>query len=528
MPSQGPVVTVPNRPFSTETITGLMLPDGVFESSLGHQRINAHFRNLDAAPITNASIYIEGASDPSIVIMPSTYFLSVLPVGGSRLLNWDIDVTATPPGWYQVSFIIQNATGLTRVIKKIFVLRVQFNPVTKIFRAYVPEAVVEVGFRDLIGPKESCCPRTSRSDENTRTRGEAVSFLNNVARLPISHNDPTFEFCPPGYLPHLVDTVIIRTPPFAGQYGDYPFQDIVWKMVLCCILAILLIAAAIACAVTGECDLTVTSGGGNGSGGGGGGGGGSGETSNCCGVQAEGGGSSTAAAGILAAAAVVAFAAGASDGPDPISRGEDHTTPALGELTTHERISLEFSYPDPISLGKPFAVGLKWDYTRITTGQSYTYSASDTQHNLHTLSHYEINAPNVVRRYKREPFIVRGKFFGPDGQQFRGDDLLVQCLLVGPKGQYRTFLMQDDGLAPDEKARDGVYTGVYQFALEENADGFWMYYVVAQDINTAQPEMSPQQQAEIVGGMVRTHQLTITIGGGTCPLVPDGDVNVIG
>jgi len=27
--------------------------------------------------------------------------------------------------------------------------------------------------------------------------------------------------------------------------------------------------------------------------------------------------------------------------------------------------------------------------------------------------------------------------------------------------------------------------------------------------------------------MVLTHQLTINLGGGTCPLVPDGHVNVI-
>jgi hypothetical protein len=51
--------------------------------------------------------------------------------------------------------------------------------------------------------------------------------------------------------------------------------------------------------------------------------------------------------------------------------------------------------------------------------------------------------------------------------------------------------------------------------------------LIAQDFNTAQPNMDPDEAAQIIGGMVLTHQLTINLGGGTCPLVPDGHVNVI-
>jgi hypothetical protein len=59
--------------------------------------------------------------------------------------------------------------------------------------------------------------------------------------------------------------------------------------------------------------------------------------------------------------------------------------------------------------------------------------------------------------------------------------------------------MQDDGIPPDAVANDGTYTGQYQFAVEKNADGLWKFFVIAQDINNAQPTMSPEQQAEIVG-----------------------------
>ena len=281
-----------------------------------------------------------------------------------------------------------------------------------------------------------------------------------------------------------------------------------------------MIAAAVDCAIQGHCNITVGSGGG--------GGGGGGTTPNCCGVGATGGGSNKVAAGLVAAAAAAATAAAASDGPDPIRRGQEHTLPAETELTTQERLHLEATYPEPVALGKPFTADLKWEYTRVTTGQSYTFAANDSKKNLHTLSRYEIDAPNIVRRYQRQPFVIKGRFFDENGQLVTGDELLVQCILTGPAGQYRVFPMQDNGVAPDSAANDGTFTGQYQFAEEKNADGLWMLFVVAQDINTAQPIMSPEQQAEIVGGLVRTHQLTITIGGGTCPLVPDGDVNVIG
>jgi len=68
-PVNPPFVTVPNRPFSTEIITGLMLPDGIFESALGNQRLNAHFRNEDANSVS-VNVYVESVSDPRFVVTP--------------------------------------------------------------------------------------------------------------------------------------------------------------------------------------------------------------------------------------------------------------------------------------------------------------------------------------------------------------------------------------------------------------------------------------------------------------------------
>src|SRR5215475_2077333 len=105
------MVTVPNRPFSTDRITGLMLPDGIFESTLGKQRINAQFKNAGASTVNNTQIYIESVSHPAIVFTPFTHFVGALSSGAVRVLSWEADFSAVPPGVYHISFISENAAG---------------------------------------------------------------------------------------------------------------------------------------------------------------------------------------------------------------------------------------------------------------------------------------------------------------------------------------------------------------------------------------------------------------------------------
>ena len=187
---------------------------------------------------------------------------------------------------------------------------------------------------------------------------------------------------------------------------------------------------------------------------------------------------------------------------------------------------MAFDYPEPVALGKPFSASLKWTYERVTTGSTYSFSANDKNQNIHVLSSYSITAPEVVHRYKKEPFLIKAKFFDKDKKLLKGGQLLVQCFLIGPNGEGVKLLMQDDGNHPDEIPSDGIYTGIHYFENEENPQGLWTYYVIAQDINHAQPDMTPEEAAQIIGGMVVTHQLVITFDEDECPLIPDGNVQV--
>lgn len=143
------------------------------------------------------------------------------------------------------------------------------------------------------------------------------------------------------------------------------------------------------------------------------------------------------------------------------------------------------------------------------------------------LSRYDIWAPDVLHDTAGETFEVKAEFYDADGRQLRGGRLFVQCFLITPSGRYYRTTLADDGRAPDTAANDGTYTGGFPRLAQEMEAGTWSYFVIAQDVNDADPGMDPDQAAQIIGGMVVTHQLTIDFSGGTCPLVPDGQVEVV-
>jgi hypothetical protein len=432
-------------------------------------------------------------------------------------LSWSVDVGLAPPGVHYVSFISEDASGRNRAIKKIFVTRVNYDSATQTFSAEAAEGTLSVRLKEMVGPKDLNCCKQVRGHPSVPDR-EGENILAQLGELwsSIDVDDPDLQYCPPAYLLRHLELVVTPDVPFAGQFSDLPFEDPWWKTLLAVIAIILLIAAAIVFLVGGGGGVVI---------GGIGNGIGALVVLSCCAAPAVG---AVIASIILGAGALVTGAIAATkDGRDPFRRGQDNTSPAAEEFTLSERVDLLISYPEPVTPGKPFAVGAKWEYTRETTGASYTHSVSETNNNIHVLSRYHITHPDVVRAYKKEPFIVKAEFFDQDDKPLRGDQLFVQCILQGPAGQHRRFMLQDSGIEPDEEAQDGVYTGIFDFVREEKPAGIWIVWVIAQDVNNAQPDLSPEQAAQIIGGMVRTHQLTITFDGGTCPLVPDGHVNVI-
>lgn len=526
---------IPNRPFAIDLFTGLMLPDGIFVTLLGKQNLTVQIKNHGASATAASSVYIESVSHPSIDVFANTHTLAPLPSQAATSVAWTVDVTNCPAGVHYVSVIVDEGGTKKRLIKKFFVLGVTFDP-SNGFTAEMPEGRMKAKFGALVKARKNCCahpkpiepdrepPRNdddqrcdcgkdgkARKEKANRTMAELVSSFRGHER--------DFLFCPPGYLLKTAEYSWEPTPGYQGQYSDLPFDDPWWKVALAILAVLLLIAAAIAEATDGTGSVTVstedppTS---------------SGPVEDCCGVEASGGGTSYLAAGLVAAAAAAATVAGLSDARDAFRIGEDKTPPGEGETTLSEHFAVEFAYPEAVALGRPFVVETDWKYRRQTDSNAYDHAQKDAHSNVHVVSSYQITAPEIAERHRRDnPWIVKAKFHDANAKLFKGEQLFVQCFMVGPSGQWSRHVLQDDGIWPDENANDGTYSAHVDFGRMKAEKGMWHYYVIAQDVNHAQPDMEPEDAAQIIGGMVLTHQLTLSFSEDECPIVPDGYVLVV-
>jgi hypothetical protein len=505
------MIAINNRPFASDLITGLMLPDGIFEASLGKMKLNAHFNNSSPSSLSNLNIYAESASHPGILITPITHVVTSIGAGSAVLRSWDVDISAVPAGEYYISFIAENSSGRQRIIKKIFVTRIEFNASNHTFSAQTPQGVYTLRYREITEVNSSKCCRkkgNSESDLHDFKLFENLSYTFSIGLRKI-------ELCPILFLPLEQETGWIPNPQYDGQYSDLPFEDPWWKILIAIIAFLILVAAAIVEGTSGTGSITASIG----------------CPSTPSGVCGSGGGSSPVAAGLVIAAAVVAGIAVYSDERDLLRIGQDKTPPGVGESTIKENLITKIKYLEAIEFGKPFKVGVDWKYERITRDlggieKSYLYAESVVNSNVHLLSKYEVSAPDVIRVYKEEPFIVRASFYDEEERLFEGSQLFVKCFLVrNDESKWLDFIMEDNGNKPDKSRNDGVYTGIHYF--DRSDEGRWKIYVIAQDVNYANENMTPEEAAQIIGGIVLTNQASVSFSGGTCPLVPDGDVEVI-
>jgi hypothetical protein len=229
------------------------------------------------------------------VVTSATNFVGSLGSGASDLFTWQADFAGATSGKHLISFIVSTPTESKRIFARIFVTAVTFDSTTKTFTATVPEGSLAVQFIDLVGPTIPCACDCTTHPPGCDPSDDVIQRVASAFALEVP--GPNFKLCVGGFLPHEVVIGLTPQPPYSGQYGDLPFSDPWWKIVLCIIAALLAIAAAIVQNLSGGGKLTVS---------GGTSGGGIDGNQDCCGFQVRGGGNSKVAAGLLAAAAAVA------------------------------------------------------------------------------------------------------------------------------------------------------------------------------------------------------------------------------
>jgi hypothetical protein len=494
------------RPFSVEPLTGVMLPDGIFDTAIFQQRITCYYTNVGITSLSNVTIYLESIGDLTITPQAKTYTFPEIKPGASIQVSWLADFRNASPGKKNVSFIAK-ADGLTlkRTIKQIFVSKTTYDPVSKTFTCAVPEGSITVDFKEVIGPSKD----QPRCDCDRPPKG------------------------PPFGGPWLVTQMsagVSPNPPYSGTFGDLPFQDPWWKILGWIVFAIAALVAAIAAAV-GEGTAGIAASGtfdeSTGS-------------VSCCTPDPGGTADLTGAdtvAGIASVVGTVGLAVGLADTIDPWRRGQEATPPAPGEQTIREDLEASFKYLEPLVAGKPYAVEVRWLYTRVTTGKTYTYSVSEVVNNIHVLEKLEVTAPEKVILFK-DPFVIQARFLRRADQPFVGDELYAYAIVTSPSGIGFRVPLLDDGNEFDNLQNDGTYTGVLdwkkvrtllrQAEERENLNGYWRVYVYAQDVNDAKPDLPPEEAATHIGGFPVASPVEINFDTTLpCPLTANAVVLVI-
>ena len=235
----------------------------------------------------------------------------------------------------------------------------------------------------------------------------------------------------------------------------------------------------------------------------------------------------------LTTLAGIAAIVGCADVRDPTRRGQDATVPAPGEVTVRERVDVELRYPDFPIPGTPHTVKADWQYTRETTGASYSHAVAEANTNEHVLLLQRLQTDK--KTYKRGEIIhLLATLVSP--KERACSSYYVICYLVpGAEGQqgrsHMLVLHPVRGKALEEVKR--LFPGLvpsdrtcfyYGRIGVEQADplGPWRTHLVAQTVNDVPAGMDPEAAAPTIGGIPVTRNFESIGPGRLTPGGPEG------
>jgi hypothetical protein len=494
------------RPFAVEPITNIMLPDGIFDNAITTLQISAHFINQSVAALTGVTLYLESIGDPGIVSEAQTFTFASIPAGASVLVQWRANFRNASPGKPLVSFIAE-ADGFDprRSIQQIFVSQTRFNLATNTYTCTTGEGSLAVSGIAVI------------------TAGATWAKANICGKCGGGGSGAPIAF--PPFIPTGMTMVWTPSPAYAGMHGDLPFSDPWWKVLAIIVAIIAAIVAAIAAAAgAGAVNISV---------------GGTfdetGPTVHCCtpkGISAPTGWTVAGVASTICSGAIVVAC---SDAADPFFRGQAATPPAAGETTVAEQVVAKWDLPDAPNAGVPYTADVHWTYTRFTTGNTYNFSVTETQTNIHTAGDVQIDTPVTIQA--PDPLWVEARFANGSGGFFTGNQLWAFAVFQAPNnGLYFVVPIRDDGIGFDKIANDGVYSGelnlegARRILLDNGEDvyGVWRVFLYAQEVNLTAPGTPPEIAAQTIGGFFVASALTLTFDPSLpCPLKAQASINVV-
>lgn len=507
---------VERRPFAIEPLTGIMMPDGIFEASLAQQEFACHLTNKSAARVNGLTVWIKSVSDAGIVLSQEWRSFGDIAPGASVLATWTASMVAAAPGkakvtlaycyWFETEITVGGSTGMGSVLvgsfvnpleidTTIFVTKTTYNASTRSYTCEVPEGRLTVKLKGVVGP-----PELAKWKKADYARKHVF-----IGPLLIREAELSVE----------------PSPAYPGVHGDLPFHDPWWKVVAWVVFVVALVAAFVAAllgygtayiGMKGEDFIDHETG-----------------DPACynCSVDTWGGPEALSVAGILSIVAMLALAVGLADEADPWRRGQAATAPNAGELTSRETVVMRLSYPQALVAGRPFPIAAEWEYRRRTQTRTRKHAVSETRLNTHVTQSVAFKGPATAVPATK-PVAVSATFIRAGGKPYRGPELYVYALILAPNGRSTRVRFED---AADE----GVYrcrfvpaTVAAGWGLKADAiRGRWELYICAQDTNSAAAGMAPHEAAQHIGGYMIHTPFPISVDGSKkCPDKPDVVVSV--
>ena len=478
-------IEIRNRPFSIEPNTLVMMPDGIFDTSLMFQDISFFVTNRSEYRLKMCWVRPDHASQAEWTYT-AYHMVELGPMepGESRLIRWRANFSRCTPGkkelriefGCQIDWVKLGGGFDGYMEKRIFVSRTSQTLDKNKFICEVPEGKLQL----------------------------TISEYSLVPSWTFTGNDPDqISFVVPAF--PVIEKIVGSTSLRPGLEDALPFQDPWWKIVAWIVAALAAIGAFIAAkegqgtasvGVSGEFDAD-------------------GSNGNWCLPDPTKHPDKENVAGILSIIATAAIRVGMMDIRDPWQKGRDKFPNDPGDPRQSETVTAQIEPPDELKAGAEWEVPISWEYTSQTrSGQLSTEARREVGCSENGAGAVNIDVPNEVPI--GENITVKVYIEHQGGQPLLGDEMYGFANFISPKGHVFRRELRNKAFADQSVLKRGGFEAGINTEWAggqigwDNARGKWTIELYGQLVNRAPEGIDPFEAATFVGGDVMLSPFKLT------------------
>jgi hypothetical protein len=471
-------IEINNRPFAIEPITSIMLPDGIFDSTVRSLEIAFHLTNRSTHRLKFAWVRPNLSSKTGWFYSGNNFteFRDLEP-GVSRLVRWPAVFAECGVGKWDLD--IELGGGFDGLIRKqIFVSRTTQDSDTGEYFCQVPEGTLrlKLGRRTTIGGWTS----------------KLFSPDGEVKEIVIPSTN-------------VIEQISGSVTSAPGSEEKIPFNDPWWKIVAWIVFVLAGIGAIIA-AKEGKGTASIGIGGEEDAGTG---------NPNWCVPDPGATQDKFTLAGMLSMVASTAFRVGMMDKRDPIQKGRDRFPFTSSDPRVIESLDAEIQLPNRLAAGEVWNVPIHWKYTGIrTSGKVDVEQRSEIGETENAVTNVTINLPSSVPM--NSPIVLRIYAENKHNIPLPGDALFASVSFISPSGHVFKVPLENKDAINGQALEPGKFEAMLHTEVvagqygAEFVKGQWKAQIYGQKVNCAPEGLSPFVAAEYVGGDFLFAPLAVT------------------